>query len=157
MAHSEPKPWLKVGSVVSPDERDRRLINHCRTTLTMAGTLRRSGSPSDAMQLLAGSMPIQLSMLHRRYVGGHEARDTQMLESLRYAGHIEDHQFEAIREGMRSVQFGSFRDLREAMNASWVLHGLLKEIRTPEPEVPRPRFRRWLAAASTMFVVGAVK
>lgn len=64
------KKAKEIGSHVDKGTRDRKLIDHCRAAVTLAGTLRKSGLPDAGMQILAGVLPVQLTIIHQAFAGG---------------------------------------------------------------------------------------
>ncbi|WP_430454724.1 hypothetical protein [Rhodopirellula europaea] len=158
------KSTREVGKHLDKAARDQSLIRHCRSAVTMAGTLRKSGRPEHAMTILSGTLPVQLELVQKGLVGRKESGGCAgMIESLRTAGKLSPEQFSIIREGLKAVGHGSGRDIHAAIDAGLTLHRILcsqayveavQAKDTPPPQAKSPAWQRWATAAASLFMMG---
>lgn len=166
MTQSPHSGWKGFGSVVDINERDRRLHAYCKSSLSMAGTLRKSGCPETAMNILSGTIAIQLTLVYRRFCDKDRTFDDTMVERLRGGGHITAEQRDTLIDGLTAIKCGPTRGVSDAVKAATVLHHIMVSDAyksagepkvTPEPVTSsRPSMlRRWATAAAGLFTVGA--
>ena len=157
-----------TGKLFEPIERDRRLADHCRASVTMAGSMRKSGSATQGLQLLSGALPIQVELIYRRFHGrGASLGVSYMLNELLTRKTIDDVQHKMFSDGLKAVALLDGRDISAAIQAGLEMHRILCSdaykdaaiIRKPEKDAPSPQakssaWQRWAAAAASLFAIG---
>lgn len=167
------KTHLGIGECFPSAKRDSKLLHHLGLSLSMAGTLRKSGMPQYANQILASTIPIQLSILHHEFCGGSRQCDpTTMLKNLRDARHITEGQKDIIRLGLAGVITMDPTEIRTTVQASHLLNQMMNspfyqervetlkaERKVAKEAAAKARRRsplmRWASAAAGLFAVGA--